>query len=113
MPSSCYNFFIYMMSARLFELPTLFSVHQQPQQQQQQQRQFPDDNNRGINLFGFQLNRQAAAGPAAPPRWEEVRLPPLWKRFAAEFVDFLFLIVLKITITFMAVDWFDLIDLDR
>ncbi len=40
-------------------------------------------------------------------------IPPLWKRFAAEFIDFLVLFVLKIIVTFIAVDWFNVIDIDR
>ena len=93
-----------------FDLYDFFSLSVQQQQQQQQQRPT-------VNRFNF-FNRNFLQQPPQqqqqqPPRWEEYRLPPLWKRFAAEFVDFLFLVILKITITFMAVDWFDLIDLDR
>lgn len=82
------------------------------QSQQQEQRQNGGVANR-LSFFIRNLPNQQQQQQQQPPRWEEYRLPPLWKRFAAEFIDFLFLVILKITITFMAVDWFDLIDLDR
>lgn len=43
----------------------------------------------------------------------EYRIPPLWKRFIAEFLDFLILFLLKLAVTFVAVDFFDFIDLDK
>jgi hypothetical protein len=57
--------------------------------------------------------RIAQAGPEQPIEWHEYTIPPLWKRFLAEFIDFVILFVLKIVVTFIAVDWFDMIDLDR
>jgi len=36
----------------------------------------------------------------------------VWKRIAAEILDFLILFVLKVMITFIAVDFFELVDLD-
>jgi len=40
-------------------------------------------------------------------------IPPVWKRVAAETIDFLILIVLKVMITFIAVDFFELVDLEQ
>merc|ERR1719150_2951597 len=40
-------------------------------------------------------------------------IPPVWKRVAAETIDFLILIVLKVMITFIAVDFFELVDLGQ
>jgi len=40
-------------------------------------------------------------------------IPPVWKRIAAEILDFLILFVLKVMITFIAVDFFELVDLDN
>lgn len=40
-------------------------------------------------------------------------IPPVWKRVAAETIDFFILIVLKVMITFIAVDFFELVDLDQ
>lgn len=40
-------------------------------------------------------------------------IPPVWKRVVAEALDFLILFVLKVMITFIAVDFFDLVDLDQ
>ena len=60
---------------------------QRPQQQQQQQQ------------------------PQRPSN--HFRVPPIWKRFAAEFIDFLALFVIKLVVTFVAVDTFNLIDLEE
>ena len=40
-------------------------------------------------------------------------IPPIWKRIVAEILDFMILFVLKVMITFVAVDAFDLIDLEN
>ena len=40
-------------------------------------------------------------------------IPQMWKRIVAEVLDFLILFVLKIMITFIAVDAFDLVDLEN
>jgi len=40
-------------------------------------------------------------------------IPPVWKRISAEILDFLILFVLKVMITFIAVDFFELVDLDN
>jgi len=40
-------------------------------------------------------------------------IPPVWKRVVAEALDFLILFVLKVMITFIAVDFFELVDLDQ
>lgn len=43
----------------------------------------------------------------------EYRIPHVWKRFIAEFLDFLILFFIKLAVTFVAVDFFDVIDLDK
>jgi len=40
-------------------------------------------------------------------------IPPIWKRVVAEALDFLILFVLKVMITFIAVDFFEMVDLDQ
>jgi len=40
-------------------------------------------------------------------------IPPIWKRIVAELLDFMILFVLKVMITFIAVDAFDLVDLEN
>jgi len=45
--------------------------------------------------------------------WHEFTIPPLWKRIVAEIIDFFILFVLKLVVTYIAVDWFSLIDVDR
>lgn len=37
----------------------------------------------------------------------EYRIPPIWKRFAAEFIDSTMLFLLKFSISFIAIDVFD------
>merc|ERR1712111_158042 len=44
--------------------------------------------------------------------WREFKIAPLWKRFVAGTIDFILLFLLKLAITFVAVDWFELLDLD-
>lgn len=41
------------------------------------------------------------------------KLPSLWRRFAAGALDYLFLLIVKLVATFIAVDYFELIDLSR
>lgn len=50
-----------------------------------------------------------------PPaiEWHEFSIPPLWKRIVAEIIDFFILFILKLVVTYIAVDWFSLIDVDR
>ncbi|XP_065293173.1 protein FAM8A1 [Dermacentor albipictus] len=43
----------------------------------------------------------------------EFKLPPLWKRFAAEVLDSFILLFVKLLVTYIAVDFFDIIDLDK
>lgn len=43
----------------------------------------------------------------------EFKIPRLWKRFTAEFVDFAILFLLKLFFTFIAMDFFDMIDLQK
>lgn len=40
-------------------------------------------------------------------------LPKIWKRCLAEVIDFLFLLVLKVIVTYIAIDYFDLVDLAK
>lgn len=76
-----------------------------------------------INLPGVGMNLNLGNnGPAVPIlRATLVQasdaniflIPPVWKRIAAEILDFLILFVLKVMITFIAVDFFELVDLDN
>ncbi|KAJ0182296.1 hypothetical protein K1T71_001665 [Dendrolimus kikuchii] len=43
----------------------------------------------------------------------EYVIPPLYKRFLSEFIDFMLLFILKLVVTFIAVDMFELIDLNK
>ncbi|MCL4127846.1 UNVERIFIED_CONTAM: hypothetical protein GTU68_066016 [Idotea baltica] len=59
--------------------------------------------------------------PQAQPRRQETprqgleyAVPPIWKRFGAEMIDFLLLFIIKLGITYIAVDTFDLLeDVDK
>ncbi|CAH1400477.1 unnamed protein product [Nezara viridula] len=43
----------------------------------------------------------------------ECRIPSFWKRIAAEFIDFMILFFVKIAVTYVAIDFFHLVDLDQ
>lgn len=49
----------------------------------------------------------------AAPDLTEFTIPPIWKRALAETLDFLLLFLLKVLVTFVIVDFFELIDLDN
>lgn len=53
--------------------------------------------------------------PFQPPGAEgfEYRIPPIWKRFAAEFIDSAMLFVLKLSIVFIALDVINFIDINE
>ena len=75
------------------------------------------------SVSASQTASAAAPVPAAteqrndqqPPaiEWHEFSIPPLWKRIVAEIIDFFILFILKLVVTYIAVDWFSLIDVDR
>jgi len=52
--------------------------------------------------------------PLQPPRAEgyEYRIPPIWKRFVAEVIDSLILLILKLVITFFTLDLFASVSLE-
>ena len=55
-------------------------------------------------------NNQEATTPLI---WQEFTVPPIWKRLVAEIIDFFFLFLLKLLVTFAAVDMLSIIDLER
>lgn len=62
-----------------------------------------------------QRRAQEPMGPLFQPAGAEgfeYRIPRIWKRFAAEFIDFTMLFLLKFSIAFIAIDVFDFIDID-
>ena len=61
----------------------------------------PNQASDGTNRSGATLN------------WREFTIPKLWKRVAAEFVDFLILFILKLIVTYIAIDWLGVIAPDR
>lgn len=59
---------------------------------------------------------RTAAAASATTESSELRLyriPKLWKRLAAEMIDFMFLLVIKIIVTFIAIEYFKVIDLSK
>jgi len=102
-----------------------FSSSQQ-QQQQQSSQSAPQPQQQGdvnVNLtvpnVGVNLNVNGGAIPLLRATLVETQqanifvVPPIWKRIVAEVLDFMILFVLKVMITFVAVDAFDLIDLEN
>ncbi|XP_033208983.1 protein FAM8A1 [Belonocnema kinseyi] len=61
-----------------------------------------------------QRRQEAPAEPPQPPDIQgvEYRIPPIWKRLAAESIDSIMLFLLKLSITFIAVDVFDFINIE-
>ncbi|XP_071569066.1 protein FAM8A1 isoform X1 [Temnothorax nylanderi] len=80
----------------------------------------PSSNTQGVinvdrqNETARQRPQEQSAGPFQPPGTDgyEYRIPPIWKRFAAEFIDSTMLFLLKFSITFIAIDVFDFIDIE-
>ena len=58
-------------------------------------------------------NAVPAAAAAAAVELHRFKIASVWKRCVAEFIDFLALFVLKLIVTFVAVDTFELIDLEE
>jgi len=96
-----------------------YQAYLSTQQQNQQQHQ---DSNSSAVYNDFQRrsptratnttpNAAAAAVPAAV-ELHHFKIPPIWKRCMAEFIDFMALFVIKLIVTFVAVDTFELIDLE-
>ncbi|XP_012226875.1 protein FAM8A1 isoform X1 [Linepithema humile] len=58
--------------------------------------------------------QEQPTGPYQPPGTDgyEYRIPSIWKRFVAEVIDSTMLFLLKFSITFIAIDVFDFIDLE-
>ncbi|XP_064473076.1 protein FAM8A1-like [Ornithodoros turicata] len=63
------------------------------------------------NLVVGQRPQQRQNAPPRPGR--EFKLPSLWKRFAAELLDSFILLFVKLLVTYIAIDYFDIIDLDK
>ncbi|XP_059051150.1 protein FAM8A1 [Achroia grisella] len=75
----------------------------------------------------FQVPNPVRNAPETPPPPESVTpaeviaqhggyeyiIPPLYKRLIAEFIDFMLLFILKLIVTFIAVDMFEIIDLEK
>lgn len=111
------SFLAYQASLGRLTLPTGPS---QPSQQSQPIPPAPSPNivqggqqNINVNLPGgrnIPLMRATLIQAAEPNIFT---IPPVWKRIAAETLDFLILFVLKVMITFIAVDFFELVDLDQ
>ncbi|XP_063976844.1 protein FAM8A1 [Diachasmimorpha longicaudata] len=51
-------------------------------------------------------SRDSRPGPVLTPEGIEYRIPPIWKRIVAELIDSVMLFVLKLMITFIALDIF-------
>lgn len=78
-------------------------------------RNFPNfvpNHNLSTNLQPINRSQQPA-NRQIPLQGQEFLIPSLWKRFAAETIDFFILLVLKIMVTYIAVDFFEIVNLDK
>jgi len=100
----------YQWQALAYSFPSYLAYQASLQQQQQ------NNNTNTSSSRPAQESTQQSTGSATPPtpelEWHEFTIPPLWKRVVAEIIDFFILFILKLVITFVAVDWFSLVDLD-
>ena len=72
-----------------------------------------DFQRRPPNRAATNANTNANAVPAAAAvELHHFKIPSVWKRCVAEFIDFMALFVIKLIVTFVAVDTFELIDLE-
>lgn len=73
------------------------------------------------SLPSVNQERVSTHGPPVPPSvltttqtsGQTFILPKIWRRAAAEVIDFFILLVMKIAVTYIAIDSFDLIDLNK
>lgn len=73
-----------------------------------------NNNNNVVNNGMFTLFANPMVIPVVQQNQEVVhKLPRIWKRIAAEGFDFLFLLILKLIATFIAIDYFEIIDLSK
>jgi len=59
------------------------------------------------------LAQPQVAAAAAPQRGQEFKIPQLWKRVLAEFVDFILLFLIKLGVTLLTVEYVGGIDIER
>ncbi|CAG9137012.1 unnamed protein product [Plutella xylostella] len=110
--STCFPYYILTFQG-LQNSQSSFPLLNNNYQFQGQQWQFPLPNNPPRNA---PENRHDVLSPAeviARHGGYEYVIPPLYKRLLAEFIDFVLLFILKLLVTFIAVDMFDIIDLEK
>jgi len=102
-----------------------YQAYLSTQQQQNQQPRRNQDSNSSAAHNDFQRPNPAAraaaatnanavpAAAAAAVELHRFKIASVWKRCVAEFIDFMALFVLKLIVTFVAVDTFELIDLEE
>lgn len=52
-------------------------------------------------------------GEPPPPEGKIYKIPDVWKRAVAELIDFFLLLLMKIFVTYMAIDFLDIIDVSK
>ncbi|KAJ8933032.1 hypothetical protein NQ314_014272 [Rhamnusium bicolor] len=67
--------------------------------------------NRNISSPLYQTSTQVTQ-PNQPPSTYEFIIPPIWKRIVAELMDFLILFLVKMALTFLLLESFDIIDME-
>jgi len=118
----------YQWQAITYSFPSYLAYQASLQQQNTQATAVTTSSSSGTSgaatQRGTEQNEQTPPGqpltraPATTPphqenEWHEFSIPPLWKRIVAEIIDFFILFILKLVVTYIAVDWFSLIDVDR
>jgi len=113
----------YQWQAITHSFPSYLAYQASLQQQNTQGAVTSSTSSASASQTASAASAAAAPVPAAteqrndqqPPaiEWHEFSIPPLWKRIVAEIIDFFILFILKLVVTYIAVDWFSLIDVDR
>lgn len=102
----------YLMSGQILNSPSgIPSYSPQTPSVASTQRPVIDTNGEQNDSLRQRRAQDRIAAPFQPPGAEgfEYRIPPIWKRFAAEFIDLTLLFLLKFSIAFIAIDVFDFI----
>jgi len=109
----------YQWQAITYSFPS-YLAYQASLQQQNTQAAVTTSSSSGPTATqrGTEQQRNEQTPPPRTPNesqneWHEFSIPPLWKRIVAEIIDFFILFILKLVVTYIAVDWFNLIDVDR
>jgi len=104
----------YQWQAIAYSFPSYLAYQASVQQQQQSQNNSSQPGNNSTSTPTPTQTATTTPNNVTPlPEWHEFTIPPIWKRVLAEIIDFFFLFLLKLIVTFAAVDVLSIVDLDR